>query len=51
LADHWANRKLLQAMVGQRGLASDWAENGQEAVERAARTRFDIILMVRQHPC
>ncbi len=33
LADHWANRKLLQAMLAQRGYSADVAENGLECVQ------------------
>jgi hypothetical protein len=33
VADHWANRKLLQAMLAHRGFSAACAENGQEAVQ------------------
>ncbi len=50
LADHWANRKLLQSMLERQGYKSEWVENGQEAVDAAATRQFDLILMVNI-PC
>ena len=50
LADHWANRKLLESMLRQRGYGSECVENGLEAVTIAATNEYDLILMVRIAP-
>jgi PAS domain S-box-containing protein len=44
------NREIAQLMLDDVGLAGDVAENGREAVERAARCDFALILMDMQMP-
>lgn len=43
--DHWANRKLLEAMLLQKGHDLDFVENGLEAVNITGVVDFDLILM------
>jgi len=43
--DHWANRKLIEAMLLQRGHTLDLVENGQEAVAITNTTEYDLVLM------
>lgn len=43
--DHWANQKLLEAMLKQRGHDVQCCENGLEAVNLTASVEFDLILM------
>jgi CheY-like chemotaxis protein len=43
--DHWANRKLIEAMLLQRGHILDCVENGQEAVTMTSAVEYDLILM------
>jgi signal transduction histidine kinase/ActR/RegA family two-component response regulator len=39
------NRELLRAMLGRHGHEVTFAQDGAEAVERAERERFDLVLM------
>jgi len=48
--DHAANRELLCALLAPFGLDIQTANDGVAAVEAAARTDFDIILMDVQMP-
>lgn len=45
--DHWANRRLLEAMLKKQGpgFTMEAVENGQEAVNIADSRQYDIILM------
>ncbi|EKX46591.1 hypothetical protein GUITHDRAFT_45786, partial [Guillardia theta CCMP2712] len=43
--DHWANRKLLEAMLLQKGHELHCVENGVEAVNITAVVEFDLVLM------
>jgi len=43
--DERANREVIAAMLTTIGLPLDCAENGQEAIDLAARTRYGLILM------
>jgi len=43
--DHWANQKLLEAMLKQRGHEVRCSENGLEAVNLTLTVEFDLILM------
>jgi PAS domain S-box-containing protein len=44
------NRELAALVLGEAGLAVDEAENGQVAVDKAAATRYDAILMDMSMP-
>jgi CheY-like chemotaxis protein len=43
--DHWANQKLLEAMLKQHGHEVRCCENGMEAVNLTSSVEFDLILM------
>ncbi len=45
--DHWANRRLLEAMLKKQGpgYTMEAVENGQEAVNITSTRQYDIILM------
>ena len=43
--DHWANQKLLEAMLKQRGHDVRCSENGLEAVNLTSTVEFDLVLM------
>jgi len=43
--DHWANRKLIEAMLLQKGHILDCVENGQEAVTVTNAVEYDLVLM------
>ncbi|WP_169977316.1 hybrid sensor histidine kinase/response regulator [Tautonia rosea] len=45
-----ANQKLAMAVLRRRGHQVDLATNGQEAVDLALRSRYDVILMDLQMP-
>ena len=51
-ADHWANRKLLESMLRQKGYDSECVENGLEAVEAtlANMQKYDMIFMDNHMP-
>jgi len=44
------NRELISTMLARQGHQIDLAANGQEAVEQAARSSYDVILMDVQMP-
>ena len=48
--DNPANRTLIAALVGSMGVSLDMVENGEEAVQAAAATAYDLILMDMQMP-
>jgi signal transduction histidine kinase/AmiR/NasT family two-component response regulator len=48
--DHPTNRRVVQLILGAAGVDLISVENGAEAVDEAARTRFDLILMDMQMP-
>ncbi len=48
--DNPLNRRVAQKMLEKLGYISHQAVNGKEAVEAAARSPFDLILMDRQMP-
>eukprot|EP00960_Hanusia_phi_P024468 720439-Hanusia_phi.AAC.1 len=43
--DHWANRRLLEAMLMKLGHRMEAVENGLEAVNITSNRRYDVILM------
>jgi CheY-like chemotaxis protein len=43
--DHEVSRKIMAALLGQAGHVVTFAEDGEKAVEAAAGTSFDLILM------
>jgi two-component system CheB/CheR fusion protein len=43
--DHEVSRKIMAALLGQAGHVVAFAEDGEKAVEAAASTSFDLILM------
>ncbi len=43
--DHDVSRKIMAALLGQAGHVVAFAEDGEKAVEAAASTSFDVILM------
>ncbi len=45
-----ANRIMLQMFLEQQGFSADYASGGEEAVNLAARNRYDAILMDLQMP-
>jgi signal transduction histidine kinase/DNA-binding response OmpR family regulator len=48
--DNLFNQKVLSKLLEKLNIQYEIAENGQEAVERVARTHFDLILMDQQMP-
>jgi two-component system, sensor histidine kinase and response regulator len=48
--DNMTNQKLVEALLKQRGHAVTTVPNGRQAIERAAREPFDVILMDVQMP-
>lgn len=48
--DNPGNRDVALALVLAAGIAADIADNGQQAVEKAALTHYDLILMDVQMP-
>ncbi|MBO9618934.1 MAG: response regulator [Niabella sp.] len=48
--DNRANRQLMKYLLGKYKLGIDLAENGKEAVEKAAARAYDIIIMDIQMP-
>ena len=48
--DHPVNREVALALLNGAGLAVDTAEDGREAVEMAARSAYELILMDMQMP-
>lgn len=48
--DHAVNREVALELLLDAGLAVDLAEDGVEALERARRTRYDLVLMDVQMP-
>ena len=44
------NRELVRLVLEENGLSIDEAENGQVAVDKAAATRYDVILMDMSMP-
>lgn len=48
--DDLINRKVVLHMLKTMGCSADCAVNGQEAVEVAAKQRYDLILMDMQMP-
>ncbi len=48
--DGEANRQLIQLILQREGLLVDTAVNGQEAVDRATATAYDVIFMDMQMP-
>ncbi len=48
--DNVVNQEVVTDMLGDVGIAVDIAANGREAVEAAARTSYDLILMDMQMP-
>jgi signal transduction histidine kinase/ActR/RegA family two-component response regulator len=48
--DEPINREIAQLMLEDVGFAVDLSEDGQQAVERAAANRYDLILMDMQMP-
>ena len=48
--DNESNRRVVALMLGELGLDADEAGGGHDAVEQAARRRYDIILMDVQMP-
>ena len=48
--DNEANRRVVLLMLAELGLTADEAASGLEAVERARRRRYDLILMDVQMP-
>ena len=48
--DHPVNREVALALLNGAGLAVDSAEDGRQAVEMAARSAYDLVLMDMQMP-
>lgn len=48
--DHPTNRRVVELILGAAGVDLISVENGAEAVDEAARGRFDLILMDMQMP-
>jgi signal transduction histidine kinase/DNA-binding NarL/FixJ family response regulator/HPt (histidine-containing phosphotransfer) domain-containing protein len=48
--DNPVNRQVAQRLLALAGLSIDCAENGREAVDRIAATRYDAVLMDCQMP-
>ncbi len=43
--DNVVNANIVKAIYSKMGIALDWAENGQQAYEKAIENRYDLILM------
>jgi signal transduction histidine kinase/CheY-like chemotaxis protein len=48
--DNPVNRRMIVSMLQKLGLEAEWAENGQEALDRLNRAQFELILMDLQMP-
>lgn len=48
--DNPMNRRVVELLLAQSGLQITFAENGKEAVEKFAASRFDLVLMDLQMP-
>ena len=48
--DNPMNRRVVELLLAQSGLHITFAENGKEAVEKFASSRFDLVLMDLQMP-
>ncbi|MFD3264671.1 ATP-binding protein [Phenylobacterium ferrooxidans] len=48
--DHPTNRRVVELILGAAGVDLTCVENGAEAVDEAARSNFDLILMDMQMP-
>ncbi len=48
--DNPVNREVAVALLEEAGLVADIAEDGVEALERAGRTHYDLVLMDMQMP-
>jgi CheY-like chemotaxis protein/HPt (histidine-containing phosphotransfer) domain-containing protein len=48
--DNPVNRAVALKVVGKIGVSAEWAENGQEALEKMAAGRCDLVLMDCQMP-
>lgn len=48
--DHEINRKLVIALLQQRGWQVDWVDNGARALDEVARGSYDLVLMDVQMP-
>ncbi|WP_018127790.1 PAS domain-containing hybrid sensor histidine kinase/response regulator [Balneola vulgaris] len=48
--DHKINRLLIKSLLDQWRVKHDWAQNGEEALEKLTNDKFDIILMDVQMP-
>jgi len=48
--DNPMNRRVVELLLAQSGLHITFAENGKEAIEKFATTRFDLVLMDLQMP-
>jgi PAS domain S-box-containing protein len=48
--DVYANRLILSKFLAKFGIASEFAENGKEAVERVQQINYDLILLDMQMP-
>ena len=48
--DNMTNQKLVEALLKQRGHTVTTVSNGRQAIDRAAREAFDVILMDVQMP-
>ena len=48
--DNPMNRRVMELLLAQSGLHITFAENGKEAVEKFASSRFDLVLMDLQMP-
>jgi CheY-like chemotaxis protein len=48
--DHPINQKLAKTLIERMGYSVDLAENGQEALDAAANTAYQLVLMDMQMP-